>query len=214
MRVLSNGEKDLNICFSYINMGFVKMNFTDKSIILSLDEEDMIEEYLPKGFVEREKTYELGDSIEVYQYYYPNDDDVISVVYDYYNEKIIITKGKIGEILDEIEHQVLKAVAKKHGEFNDDQLDYNYYIEIFYPDYWSATADDHSISSGKGYWDKLTIELFSSKKIVSSLMKIEKNKISIKVWVSIGKNGTKIISVSSDELLYALSKIIHIELED
>jgi len=184
------------------------MVLMDKPIILPLEEED-VEKYLPKGFLEKDKVYELGDSITVYEYYYP-DDNTISMIYDYYNERIIITLGKVGEILSDIEDETLKVISIKHGEFNDEQLDYNYNIEVFYPDYWSAISDDHSVLYSKGYWDYLQIELYHPTSITSSLLKIEKVKVDIPVWVNIGVQGTKIISVNSDMILVTLAKLLGI----
>ena len=180
-------------------------------IILPLEKEDQIEIFLPPGFINKERKYELGESLEIFEYHYPN--DAYSVIYDYYDERIIIIQGEIAKILDEIEQQVLDKIAEKHGDFEDDQLDYNYCIEVFYPDYWTASSDDHSISSN-GYWDYIEIELYRPAKISSSLMKIEKVKIKVPAWVSIGKiYGTKIVSVCSDALLNIIAKLLNLKLE-
>ena len=178
---------------------------------MPLEEKDNVEQYLPSNFIEKEKTYELWESLEVFEYYYPN--DVYSVIFDYYNERIIILPGvKVSQILYEIEQQVLDEIVEKHGEFSDDQIEYNYCVEVFYPDYWSATSDNHSISSN-GYWDNLEIEFYRPT-VISSRMKIEKVKIKVPVWVSIGsKYGTKIVSVCPNAILDAMAKSLNLRLE-
>jgi len=192
------------------------MVFTNKNeiIILPIEKEDEIENFLVPGFIGKEKVYEMGDVIEVYEYYYHPDDNVVSVIYDYSNERIIIIPLKVSEILEEIEDQILGKIVEKHGNITDEQVDFNYCIEVYYPDYYTATSDDHSILSSSGYWDYLEIELYRPINITTSLMKIEKVKITIPAWVNIGSiHGTKIISVGSDAILNALAKILDIRLE-